>query len=43
MAPGHPSVNRFTFASNQILHPPHVIDVEIAQVLRRYVRSAAKS
>jgi predicted nucleic acid-binding protein len=33
-------VNRFIFASNETLHAPHLIDLEIAQVLRRYVRSA---
>ena len=36
-------MNRFIFASNQTLHAPHLIDVEIAQVLRRYVRSAVIS
>jgi predicted nucleic acid-binding protein len=33
-------VSRFIFAANQTLHAPHLIDLEIAQVLRRYVRSA---
>jgi len=33
-------VNRFIFAANETLHAPHLIDLEIAQVLRRYVRSA---
>jgi predicted nucleic acid-binding protein len=32
-------VNRFIFAANETLHAPHLIDLEIAQVLRRYVRS----
>jgi predicted nucleic acid-binding protein len=33
-------VSRLLFAPNQTLHAPHLIDLEIAQVLRRYVRSA---
>ncbi|HXA76175.1 MAG TPA: type II toxin-antitoxin system VapC family toxin [Candidatus Acidoferrales bacterium] len=33
-------VNRLIFAANETLHVPHLIDLEIAQVLRRYVRSA---
>jgi predicted nucleic acid-binding protein len=33
-------VSRFIFAANQTLHAPHLIDLEIAQVLRRYVRTA---
>ena len=33
-------VSRVIFAANQTLHAPHLIDLEIAQVLRRYVRSA---
>jgi predicted nucleic acid-binding protein len=33
-------VNRFLFAANETLHAPHLIDLEVAQVLRRYVRSA---
>jgi predicted nucleic acid-binding protein len=36
-------VNRFLFAANETLHAPHLIDLEIAQVLRRYVRSASIS
>jgi predicted nucleic acid-binding protein len=36
-------VNRFIFASNETLHAPHLIDLEIAQVLRRYVAAAAIS
>jgi len=32
-------VNRFIFAANETLHAPHLIDLEIVQVLRRYVRS----
>ena len=33
-------MNRFIFENNETLHAPHLIDLEIAQVLRRYVRSA---
>ncbi len=33
-------MNRFIFAANETLHAPHLIDLEVAQVLRRYVRSA---
>jgi predicted nucleic acid-binding protein len=36
-------VGHFIFAANQTLHAPHLIDLEIAQVLRRYVRSAVIS
>jgi predicted nucleic acid-binding protein len=36
-------VNRFIFAANETLHAPHLIDLEIGQVLRRYVRSAVIS
>jgi predicted nucleic acid-binding protein len=36
-------VNRLIFAANETLHAPHLIDLEVAQVLRRYVRSAAIS
>lgn len=32
-------MNRFIFAANETLHAPHLIDLEVAQVLRRYVRS----
>ena len=32
-------MNRFIFAANETLHTPHLIDLEIVQVLRRYVRS----
>ena len=31
------------FARNETLHAPHLIDLEITQVLRRYTRSAAVS
>ena len=33
-------MGRVLFAASQTLHAPHLIDLEIAQVLRRYVRSA---
>jgi predicted nucleic acid-binding protein len=36
-------VSRVLFAASQTLHAPHLIDLEIAQVLRRYVRSAILS
>jgi predicted nucleic acid-binding protein len=36
-------VSRVVFAAGQTLHAPHLIDLEIAQVLRRYVRSASIS
>lgn len=36
-------MSRVLFAANQTLHAPHLIDLEIAQVLRRYVRSASIS
>ncbi len=36
-------MHRFIFAANETLHAPHLIDLEVAQVLRRYVRSATIS
>ena len=36
-------MSRFIFAANETLHAPHLIDLEIAQVLRRYVRSGVIS
>jgi len=33
-------VSRLIFSTNQTLHAPHLIDLEIAQVLRRYVRTS---
>jgi predicted nucleic acid-binding protein len=33
-----PSVRRRIFSAGETLHAPHLLDVEIAQVLRRYVR-----
>jgi predicted nucleic acid-binding protein len=34
-------VARSIFTANETLHAPHLIDLEIAQVLRRYARSRA--
>lgn len=36
-------MSRLIFASNQTLHAPHLIDLEVAQVLRRYVRNSVIS
>lgn len=36
-------MNRFIFATNETLHAPHLIDLEVAQVLRRYERSGVIS
>jgi len=36
-------VSRVIFAANETLHAPHLIDLEVAQVLRLYVRSAVIS
>jgi len=36
-------VSRVIFAANETLHAPHLIDLEVAQVLGRYVRSAVIS
>jgi predicted nucleic acid-binding protein len=36
-------VGRVLFAASQTLHAPHLIDLEITQVLRRYVSSASIS
>ena len=33
-------MSRFIFSANETLHAPHLIDLEIAQVLHRYVRTA---
>jgi predicted nucleic acid-binding protein len=41
--PAAPRVSGILFAPNETLHAPHLLDVEVAQVLRRYVRSAAIS
>jgi predicted nucleic acid-binding protein len=36
-------VSRVLFAAGETLHAPHLLDLEIAQVLRRYVRAASIS
>ncbi|MBX6321968.1 MAG: type II toxin-antitoxin system VapC family toxin [Rhodospirillaceae bacterium] len=36
-APEAPAVERRIFAAGETLHAPHLIDLEVAQVLRRYV------
>ena len=36
-------MSNFLFAKNQTLHAPHLIDLEVAQVLRRYERSGVIS
>lgn len=36
-------MSRVIFAPNATLHAPHLIDLEVAQVLSRYVRSAVIS
>jgi predicted nucleic acid-binding protein len=41
--PAARAVNRRLFASGETLHAPHLLDVEVAQVLRRYARSRALS
>jgi len=41
--PAARSVSRLIFTSGETLHAPNLIDLEVAQVLRRYVRSAAIS
>ena len=33
-------MSRLIFSANETLHAPHLIDLEVAQVLRRYVRTA---
>lgn len=33
-------MSRFLFAASETLHAPHLIDLEVAQVLHRYVRSS---
>jgi predicted nucleic acid-binding protein len=37
------TVGRRIFAAGETLHAPHLLDVEIAQVLRRYARSGVIS
>lgn len=41
--PAAPRVSRLIFAGNESLHAPHLIDLEVVQVLRRYVRVAVIS
>jgi predicted nucleic acid-binding protein len=41
--PAAQRVSRLLFQAGETLHAPHLIDLEIAQVLRRYVRSAVIS
>jgi predicted nucleic acid-binding protein len=41
--PAAPRVTRRIFAPGETLHAPHLIDVEIAQVVRRYARAGAIS
>ena len=36
-------MTRVLFAADETLHAPHLLDLEIAQVLRRYVRAACIS
>ncbi len=36
-------MERLIFSRNETLHAPHLIDLEISQVLRRYVRAAVIS
>jgi len=39
--PAAPRLTRRIFAPGETLHAPHLIDVEVAQVVRRYERSGA--
>jgi len=39
--PAAPRISRRLFAPGETLHAPHLIDVEVAQVVRRYERSGA--
>ena len=41
--PAAPHVGERIFASGETLHAPHLLDVEIAQVLRRYARAGVIS
>lgn len=41
--PAASRVSRRMFDSRETLHAPHLLDVEVAQVLRRYARSGAIS
>jgi predicted nucleic acid-binding protein len=35
--PAAPAIEDFVFGGNDSMHAPHLIDLEVAQVLRRYV------
>jgi predicted nucleic acid-binding protein len=37
-SPAGVKIDRRIFSSSQSLHAPHLLDIEVAQVLRRYVR-----
>ena len=39
--PAAPRISRRLFAPGETLHAPHLIDIEVAQVVRRYERSGA--
>ena len=39
--PAAPRLSRRLFAPGETLHAPHLIDIEVAQVVRRYERSGA--
>lgn len=41
--PAAPQVEERLFASRETLHAPHLIDLEVAQVLRRYVQGGQMS
>lgn len=41
MTPAGPRVAERLFAAGETLHAPHLLDVEVVQVLRRYARSGA--
>lgn len=41
--PAAQRVSRLLFAAGETLHAPHLIDLEIAEVLRRYARSGVIS
>jgi predicted nucleic acid-binding protein len=41
--PAAERVSKRIFASGETLHAPHLLDVEVAQVLRRYARAGAIS
>ncbi len=43
VTPAAPGISRRIFARRETLHAPHLIDLEVAQVLRRYVSSGEMS